>query len=175
MKTTRTLMLAGGAAGALVLAACGSSSGGTSNAATNPQAGSSGSTVNLAMTNLGSVLTDSSGKTLYMLSSDTTKSTTCNGGCLGIWAPVAAPSSGTPSAGSGVTGTLGTFSRGSTKQVTISGHQLYTYAGDSGPGATTGQGINTYGGTWSALSASGSGVQASSGGSAPSPSGGYGY
>ena len=39
-----------------------------------------------------------------------------------------------------------------TSQLTINGSPAYTYAGDSGPGQASGQGLNVYGGVWSVIS-----------------------
>jgi predicted lipoprotein with Yx(FWY)xxD motif len=186
ITSKRTFTFAAGVAAALLLAACGSSSGGSSlssgsggSATSAPSAGggTGAATVARHTTSLGSVLTDSSGKTLYLLSSDTAMSTTCTGGCLTIWMPLVAPSSGSPQAGAGVTTTLGVFTRpDGTKQVTAGNHPVYTYAGDSGAGSTSGQGIQSFGGTWSALNTSGSAATGSTGGATSSPStGGYTY
>ena len=80
---------------------------------------------------------------------------------------------GPATAGSGVTGTLGTITRpdGST-QAAYDGHPLYTYAGDSAPGQAKGNGLNVSGGVWHEVTVSGGAAPASS----PSASsGGYGY
>jgi predicted lipoprotein with Yx(FWY)xxD motif len=64
---------------------------------------------------------------------------------------------GKPTAGPGVTASkLGTTKRsdGAT-EVTYNGHPLYTYAGDSAPGQTSGQGLDDYGAEWYALSGRG--------------------
>jgi predicted lipoprotein with Yx(FWY)xxD motif len=178
ITSKRTFTFAAGVAAAVLLAACGSSSGGSSlSSGSGNNNGATAAPLSVHMTSLGSVLADSSGNTLYMLSSDTPTSTTCTGGCLTIWMPLVAPSSGAPQAGAGVTATLGVFTRpDGTKQVTAGNHPVYTYSGDSGPGSTTGQGIQSFGGTWSALGASGSAASGSSGGATSSPStGGYTY
>ena len=47
------------------------------------------------------------------------------------------------------TADLGTITRSDgTKQVTYSGHPLYYFAGDSGPGQTNGQGSDNFGAKW---------------------------
>lgn len=94
---------------------------------------------------LGNILTNAQGFTLYVYSKDSNGTSACTGACAGIWPPLTA--SGTPTAGSGVTGTLGTITRadGST-QVTYNGKPLYTYVKDTSPGDTTGQGVA---GAWS--------------------------
>jgi predicted lipoprotein with Yx(FWY)xxD motif len=63
---------------------------------------------------------------------------------------------GTPVAGPGVTGKVGTIKRtGGATQVTYEGHPLYTYIGDSAPGQSTGNDINLNGGLWFETRASG--------------------
>ena len=92
-----------------------------------------------------SLLTDARGLTLYWFAPDTSTKSACYGSCAAYWPPV----TGTPSAGSGVTGTLGTITRtDGTKQATYDGHPLYTYVGDSAPGTTSGNNINLNGGLW---------------------------
>ena len=91
------------------------------------------------------LLTNSQGFTLYWFAPDTSTKSACYGSCAAYWPPV----TGTPSAGAGVTGTLGVITRtGGTKQATYDGHPLYTYVGDSGPGTTSGNNLNLNGGLW---------------------------
>jgi predicted lipoprotein with Yx(FWY)xxD motif len=97
--------------------------------------------------NVGGVnlLTDAKGLTLYWFAPDTATKSVCYGSCAAYWPPV----TGTPSAGPGVTGTLGTIVRtGGTKQATYDGHPLYTYIGDSSPGQASGNNLNLNGGLW---------------------------
>jgi predicted lipoprotein with Yx(FWY)xxD motif len=97
--------------------------------------------------NVGGVnlLTDARGLTLYWFAPDTSTKSVCYGSCAAYWPPV----TGTPSAGPGVTGTLGTIIRtGGTKQATYDGHPLYTYIGDSSPGQASGNNLNLNGGLW---------------------------
>jgi predicted lipoprotein with Yx(FWY)xxD motif len=99
-----------------------------------------------------SVLTNARGYTLYWFAPDTPKRSTCYGTCAAYWPPV----TGTPIAGTGVTGKLGTIGRtGGGTQVTYDGHPLYTYIGDSAPGQATGNDINLNGGFWYEIAASG--------------------
>lgn len=109
--------------------------------------------------------------TLYWFGLDTSATSNCSGTCAHYWPPVPGP----VTAGSGVTGRLGTIKRsdGST-QATYNGHPLYTYAGDSAPGQAKGNGLDLSGGVWHEVTLSGAAAPASS----PSPSsssGGYGY
>jgi len=91
------------------------------------------------------VLTDGRGFTLYWFALDTPRTSRCEGSCAGLWPPL----TGRPVAGAGVTGTLGTIVRpGGSLQVTYDGHPLYTYAGDSSPGQTNGNGLDVKGGYW---------------------------
>ena len=91
------------------------------------------------------LLTNANGLTLYWFAPDTSTKSACYGSCAAYWPPV----TGTPSAGSGVTGTLGTINRtDGTKQATYDGHPLYTYIGDSAPGTASGNNINLNGGLW---------------------------
>jgi predicted lipoprotein with Yx(FWY)xxD motif len=167
------------AAVAILASACGSSSsGGTaaaapSGAATSSAASSapaaSGASVTTVQTSLGTVLANSKGQVLYMLTSDKNGTSSCNSACLSAWP--AATASGTPTAGSGVTAKLGTTaSQGGGQLITANGHPLYTYAGDSGPGQATGQGITSFGGAWWVLSPSGTPITGSAGSSSSSSS-----
>jgi predicted lipoprotein with Yx(FWY)xxD motif len=91
------------------------------------------------------LLTNANGLTLYWFAPDTSTKSACYGSCAAYWPPV----TGTPSAGPGVTGTLGTITRtDGTKQATYDGHPLYTYIADSAPGTASGNNLNLNGGLW---------------------------
>jgi predicted lipoprotein with Yx(FWY)xxD motif len=91
------------------------------------------------------LLTDAGGLTLYWFAPDTSTKSACYGSCAAYWPPV----TGTPSAGPGVTGMLGTITRtGGTVQATYDGHPLYTYIGDNAPGQAGGNNLNLNGGLW---------------------------
>jgi predicted lipoprotein with Yx(FWY)xxD motif len=97
------------------------------------------------------VLANASGYTLYWFAPDTPTKSTCYGTCAVYWPPV----TGSPVAGAGVTGQLGTIKRsGGTMQVTYDRHPLYTYIGDSAPGQANGNKINLNGGLWYEMAAS---------------------
>ena len=158
----RWLAPAGLAAAALMIAACGSS-------ASSAPAGTTGSGGSaLKTTTIGgvAVLTNARGFTLYWFVPDTSTTSNCNGSCATFWPPVKGPAT----AGTGVTGTLGTITRadGST-QATYDGHPLYTYKGDTAPGQDKGNGLNISGGLWHDVTATGAaapapGTSTSSGG-----------
>jgi predicted lipoprotein with Yx(FWY)xxD motif len=169
------------AAASLLLAACGSStSSNTTSSAASAQpaaqtssSSSSTAVVKSASSSLGTILVNSQGMTLYHLSGEVNGKFICtSSACLGVWHPLIASSSGTPS---GV-GSLGTVKRPEgTMQVTYKGTPLYTFTGDQQPGETKGQGIKDVG-TWSAVTTSSSSTPAASTSSSSESSGGaYGY
>ena len=91
------------------------------------------------------VLANADGLTLYWFAPDTATSSKCFGSCAIYWPPV----SGSPAAGPGVTGKLGTIKRpGGGLQATYNGHPLYTYIGDRGPGQANGNDLDLNGGFW---------------------------
>jgi predicted lipoprotein with Yx(FWY)xxD motif len=171
-------------AASFLIAACGSnstSSSTTSSASSTPAAAqASGNSsgvlvVESASSSLGTILVDSQGMTLYHLSGEVNGKFICtSSACLGVWHPLIAPSSGTPS---GEVGSLGTVKRaGGIVQITYKGTPLYTFTGDKHAGETNGQGIKDVG-TWSAVTTSSSSTAPStSSSSEPEKSGGgYGY
>jgi len=161
----------GGAVGVAVLvAACasGSSSSSTGAASSSPAGGSasssaaasgSGSTViKTASSSAGTILTDGSGRAVYLWVKDTGGTSACSGACAGAWPPVTTTSTATAS-GSAQSSELGTITRSDgTKQVTYNGHPLYYFAGDSGPGTASGQGSDNFGAKWWLVAPSGSDV-----------------
>jgi predicted lipoprotein with Yx(FWY)xxD motif len=147
-------------AAAVVIAGCGGSGGGSggsggstkaapSTAATGP------STVALAPSKFGTILVDAHGRTLYDFVADKSSSSTCYGACASLWPPLTVI--GTPKAGPRIRASLlGTTKRtDGTTEVTYHGHPLYYFAGDTKPGATTGQAINQFGAPWYVLTRSG--------------------
>jgi predicted lipoprotein with Yx(FWY)xxD motif len=172
---------AGLAALALAISACGSSSssssatstpaaGASSPAASAPASSASANMVLSTTINGTQVLTNSKGFTLYWFVPDTSTKSNCNGSCATYWPPVKGP----VTAGSGVTGTLGTITRsnGST-QATYDGHPLYTYVGDTAPGQAKGNGLNLSGGVWHEMTVSGATASGPSSSSSSGGSGGY--
>jgi predicted lipoprotein with Yx(FWY)xxD motif len=98
------------------------------------------------------VLTNAAGRTLYWFAPDTPTASKCAGDCAVYWPPV----TGSPKAGPGVTGKVGTIKRpDGTVQATYDGHPLYTYVADSGPGQARGNDLNLNGGLWYEVRVSG--------------------
>ncbi|GEC02803.1 lipoprotein [Streptomyces spinoverrucosus] len=123
------------------------------------QSASAGKLSVSANTELGQVLTDSAGRTLYRFDQDTAEppKTNCEGDCATAWPPVPADDA---TAGEGIDESmLGEVTRpDGTKQLTVGGWPAYRYAKDVNPGDTKGQGV---GGTWYALAPDGKKASAS--------------
>ena len=183
----------GVAAAAALLAACGSSSAsgsgstsgsgsGASSAASSPAAAAAPVKPSTSAAGLKSVttaggsqvLTTAQGFTVYMFAIDTPTKSNCDATCLTFWPAL----TGMPS-GAGLTGKFGTITgTGGITQATYDGHPLYLFVKDTKPGQISGNGVNTSGGLWYALTPSGVKLA-----KAPKPvssstaggSGGYGY
>lgn len=115
-------------------------------ASAGPSAPASGrTTLHAARIDGQNALTDARGFTLYQFARDVPGKSNCYGACAAYWPPV----TGTPVAGAGVTGKLGTTPRsGGPIQATYNGHPLYTYVGDASPGQAAGNNLNLNGGIW---------------------------
>lgn len=144
-------------AGALALAACGSS--GSSTAATKQPASSrsaasaSGPTVEVAKNaRFGDILVDAKGMTLYTFTNGG-KPVPCSGACAAAWPPLTV-SSGTQPTGSMGIASLGTTAFNGDTLVTQSGLPLYRFAGDTAPGDANGDGLNSFGGLWKVVTTS---------------------
>jgi predicted lipoprotein with Yx(FWY)xxD motif len=140
----------------LGVAACGSG-GGRSTSATTPPKTTDGApaTLGVANTDLGKILVNTQGRTLYLFKKDTGPRSACTGACAAAWPPLRV--TGKPTVGRGTNASmLATTKRSDgNPQVTDNGHPLYLYTGDQKPGDTNGQGLNAFGGGWFAVSASG--------------------
>lgn len=152
-------------AAVVALASCGSSGGSsksskttttTAAATATTTSGASGADVRTETNaSLGTILVDSSGRTLYTLTSGGS-AVACTGGCLAAWPPELLPAgTTTATAGPGVSG-LGTVSVSGGEQITAGGHPLYRFAADTA-GSTRGEGISSFGGTWHVVKATGGG------------------
>jgi predicted lipoprotein with Yx(FWY)xxD motif len=167
-----TISTAIGAATLLLLAACGSS-GGTSAQGQSTPTGPMSSGVKLtaqSVPQVGKVLVDASGMTVYAADQQTANDLKCTGSCNSIWVPVTVPASTKPVAEPGVTARLSTvtLTNGDT-QVTAGGNPLYAFSFDQSPGSIGGNGVtDSFNGTdftWHAVTPSGKVL-----GTAPTPS-----
>jgi predicted lipoprotein with Yx(FWY)xxD motif len=104
---------------------------------------------------LGMVLVDSDGKTLYDFHKDKGTTSSCYGACAQVWPPLL--TEGEPTVGNGASASqLGTTDRkDGTTQVTYAGHPLYTYLADKKPGEANGNDVDDFGAEWYALQGNG--------------------
>lgn len=178
----------GAVAAAVLVTACGggssSSSGSGAAASGGGQNSASGTTVSAhTMSGMGSVLTTSSGMTLYSPKQEANGTIQCTGSCTSFWLPLTVSKGSTPKASGTLTGKLGTVQRpdGSGTQVTYDGKPLYTFKLDSAPGQTHGNNYtdNFNGKTfnWNAVTSSGGAATGggSGGGASPSSAPSYSY
>jgi predicted lipoprotein with Yx(FWY)xxD motif len=178
MKKGYLAVIAFAVLGALVIAGCGSShnettgestsegntesasagaayggGGESSNAAS--ETGSAGGETTFVSTgkagDLGQVIVDSEGMTLYDFHKDKGTTSSCYGQCEKYWPPMT--TSGEAKAkGSAQASMLGTTERkDGTMQVTYNGHPLYTFAEDKKPGEANGNDFKAFGAQWYAL------------------------
>ena len=156
---------------ALAVGGCGSSSGSNTSRSSAPPKTANGqsATVGVANENLGNILVDSQGRTLYLFRSDSGTKSACTGACAIDWPPLRATDK--PTVGGGAAASIvATSARSDGKpQVTYNGHPLYLFSGDQKPGDTNGEGVNAFGGLWYALSSAGNQIV----GSAPNSGIGY--
>jgi predicted lipoprotein with Yx(FWY)xxD motif len=170
---SKVAAMVGGAALALVLAGCGSSSPSTAASSTTQPSTTSTSVSSPAagpiyevrvgnVSGLGNVLVDGQNMTLYLFVPDKQSGkSTCYGTCAQAWPPLLLPK-GTnhPLEGAGVKSSLiGTTRRSDgTTQITYNKWPLYLWVGDSQPGQATGQGLDNQGGIWYVLTPDGAEV-----------------
>ncbi len=98
---------------------------------------------------LGTILANAQGRTLYYFVPERGGKIVCSSSaCTSYWPPSLNPS-GSPTGGAGVTGQLGLITRGGgAQQISYNTWPLYTFAGDSAAGQTSGQGVVGFGGKW---------------------------
>jgi predicted lipoprotein with Yx(FWY)xxD motif len=99
------------------------------------------------------IVVNSGSMAVYVLSGDSKAHPKCtlSGGCFAFWPPVKVASKSSLSKGPGVPGRLGIWRRNGFNQVTLNGHPLYTYVGDTAKNQANGQGVMSFGGTWSVV------------------------
>ena len=180
MRTILTI-----AALAMGLAACANNSSSSAGGgglygggATSAPAATSAAAVQTAkVPGVGTVLVDSAGQTLYLFEADTGTTSACTGQCSSVWPALTTTGSATATMGA-TSSMLGTAARDDgTTQVTYNGHPLYTYSGDTGSGTANGEGLNTYGDLWYAVTTAGTAAKgggSSGGGNSGYGNGGYG-
>jgi predicted lipoprotein with Yx(FWY)xxD motif len=115
--------------------------------------------VKTGTSSLGAVLTDTTGRALYLFEKDASGKPACYEACAQAWPPLL--TTGTPAAGAGVSmSLLGTVKRADgTVQVTYAGHPLYYFVSDTKPGDISGEGSQAFGGGWDLVSPAGKKVE----------------
>jgi predicted lipoprotein with Yx(FWY)xxD motif len=111
----------------------------------------------LRKTDVGTILVNGRGFTIYAFTKDGRNRDACASvsGCLKVWPIVGG--SAKPVLGPGVKRSLlGSITiKGGARQLTYAAHPLYTYVADSGPGETSYVNFLQFGGRWPALNAAG--------------------
>lgn len=133
-------------------------------AAGSPSAGAKLGTAEVS--NLGKIVVDGNGRTLYVFDKDTAQpsKSNCDGDCAAKWPPLIA-SSGTPQLDGVDASLVGTVTRtDGSKQITLAGWPLYQFAEDS-KGKADGQAV---GGAWWVVGADGKKITIE-----PAPGSGY--
>ena len=172
-----------GAAGILLAAGCGSS--GTKASSSTPTTAASSSSSNpgtafsaSSTSALGRVVVDARGYTVYVLTADGHTNLPCEdaSGCTKVWPDLPFPDGvSSAKAGSGIDASKLSSMKESDGETypTYNGWLMYEFAKDTGPAQTNGEGIHSFGGTWYALTSSGTLVQPAAASSATT--GGYSY
>lgn len=139
---------------AMLLAACSEEPAGDGDDGS-PQ-GSADATVAVEESDLGEIVVDAEGTTLYVFLADEGTESTCYEECEDSWPPLTVD--GEPVAGEGIDASvLGTTERtDGSIQVTLDGHPLYYFAGDETPDDVNGQGV---GEVWYVVSPDGEAIQ----------------
>ena len=162
---------------ALLLAGCASSSAGqasSSTPSTTTPATQSG-VVKVGTAASMTFLETSKGLAIYEFAIDSPGHSNCDSTCLQYWPAVVAPAT-LPAHVAGTTATFGVLTRADgTKQLTINGWPAYTYAADTAPGMTNGQGVNASGGLWWLVSPSGQQLSGAAGAPSTAPTKARGY
>ena len=144
---------------AIVAWACGSpdtTAGGEPLPPETTAAPSARSGLSVAASDVGAIVVDGEGRTLYLFASDGEGTSTCSGQCAETWPPFTEDLLG--ETGPGVDSSLvGTIARDDgAVQVTYNGHPIYYYIGDRSPGDINGHGFSDQ---WFAFTAKGAAVE----------------
>jgi predicted lipoprotein with Yx(FWY)xxD motif len=100
---------------------------------------------------LGKVIVDAEGMTMYDFHKDKGTTSACYGACAEAWPPLL--TKGKPTASGGAEASLigVTKRKDGTEQVTYNGHPLYGFVEDQKPGETNGNDVDAFGAQWYAL------------------------
>jgi predicted lipoprotein with Yx(FWY)xxD motif len=161
MRSVRMRVFAIAALFPLVLGACSDDGdtgdgGGTPTSAESPSEEMVDATVAVEDSDLGQIVVDAEGRTLYVFLVDEGTESTCYDDCEASWPPLTVE--GDPAAGEGIDASLlGTTEReDGSVQVTLDGHPLYYFAADETADDVNGQGV---GDVWYVVSPEGEAIQ----------------
>jgi predicted lipoprotein with Yx(FWY)xxD motif len=162
-------------AGLMVVVACGESGSeapeGTSPETPGTSIAEPTGGITTADTDLGTILVDGDGFTLYVFTQDTDGESVCYDDCAALWPPIPANA---PIGGGLDASIFGSTTRtDGSEQLTVNGMPLYLYTPDTSPGDVTGQG---FGGVWFVVDADGEmigGPEAATGTEEPADDYGY--
>jgi predicted lipoprotein with Yx(FWY)xxD motif len=102
-----------------------------------------------AADNLGRIVVDSKGRTLYLFEKDKTTRSRCYGQCAAAWPPALVKGRATAGAGLSARKLGTTKRRNGARQLTYGGHPLYRFIQDANqPGSTKGQQVDAFGAEW---------------------------
>jgi predicted lipoprotein with Yx(FWY)xxD motif len=111
--------------------------------------------IHVADTELGEILVDPDGFTLYIFTADSEGESTCYDGCAELWPPIPAD---TPISSDLDASMFGATTRtDGMEQLTVDGMPLYLYTPDTSPGDVSGQGLN---GVWFVVDGDGTVIEA---------------
>ena len=153
-----------------VLAACGSSYGGSDERSSSASSATPTVLASAKKAKVGSVIVDAQGRTLYRFTAEAQGVPVCTGACVGTWPPAVVAS-----AAGRLPRHVATVKRpdGGRLQLTYDGHPLYRYAGDQSKADAHGQGV---GGQWFVIKPGGGDTAASKSQPAkPAGKSSYGY
>jgi predicted lipoprotein with Yx(FWY)xxD motif len=107
--------------------------------------------IKVTKTDLGPVIVDAEGMTMYDFHKDKGTTSACYGACAEAWPPLL--TKGKPAASGGAEASLigVTKRKDGTEQVTYNGHPLYGFVEDQKPGETNGNDVDAFGAQWYAL------------------------
>jgi predicted lipoprotein with Yx(FWY)xxD motif len=120
---------------------------------------------NASVTNVGgtstraNIVVNTHAHAVYALSGDSAHHPKCTSStCRGVWPPATVKSSRSLRLAHGISGHLAVWHHNGLLQLTLNGHPLYTFSGDSRARQATGEGITSFGGTWHVLTPNGKNV-----------------
>lgn len=114
--------------------------------------------VDVRTVNLGAIITDAQGRTLYLFKADQGTVSSCDSACASLWPPFTTTQGIVAGKGASPSLLSTAVQAGGQRQVTYNGHPLYYYAGDAQSGDTSGQGLSQFGAEWTVVTPQGNQV-----------------